>query len=126
MKLLVIDDSRTMRMLIRDAIKGFLSSPADMSEAKEGEEALRMLASGPGLPDLILADWKMSGMDGLAFLKKVRSQESTKTLPVIMISSQSQSTDKAEAMAAGATDYILKPFEAKMLQERIEALFKKT
>ncbi len=124
MKVLVVDDSRTMRMLIREAIQGLLESPADMSEAKEGEEALRLLQAG--LPDLVLADWKMNGMDGLAFLKKIRSQELTKNLPVIMISSQSQSADKAEALAAGANDYILKPFDAKLLQERIDAFRKRS
>ena len=106
MKILLVDDSMTMRRIQKTQLSGMGIS--DIFEAGDGKEALSELAANMPI-DVVLLDWNMPVMDGLAFLAKVREDDSYKNVKVIMCTSESDKPRVLEALKTGANNYIVKP-----------------
>ena len=121
MKILVVDDFSTMRRIIKNLLSelGF----TNMSEADDGKTAWPMLQNG-GF-DFLVTDWNMPGMTGLELLKQVRADDSLKTLPVLLVTAESKREQIVEAAQAGVNGYIVKPFTAKTLKEKIDRIFER-
>lgn len=121
MKILVVDDFSTMRSIIKNLLHelGFDNT----AEADDGETALPMLQSGEF--DFLVTDWYMPGMDGLTLLKTLRSDERLSDLPVLMVSAEAKRELIATAVDAGVDGYVIKPFTAATLQQKIEKIFQR-
>lgn len=121
MKILVVDDFSTMRRIIKNLLRdlGFNNT----SEADDGLTALPMLKSG-GF-DLLVTDWNMPGMQGIDLLKAVRADEdeTLKNIPVLMVTAEQKKEQIVEAAQAGVNGYIVKPFTALILKEKLEKIF---
>lgn len=117
MKVLVVDDSSTMRSIFVDVLA--LSGEHQVIQAEHGSEGLRRLQEGP--VDVIITDWNMPEMDGIAFVKAVRANPAWRALPILMITTNSDPQELVEAVRAGVTDFIVKPFHPGTLKTRIEA-----
>jgi len=121
MRVLLIDDSKTMRSVERSVVAQF--NPTEVQEAADGQDGLSKARAFQ--PDLILLDSNMPKMDGLSFLRSFRQTD--KTTPVIMLASDSEKSRVVEAIKAGVTNYIVKPFTPDLLNQRIaETLARKT
>ncbi len=120
-RILVVDDFQNMRRIIRNLLKdlGFTR----IGEAEDGRRALAMLADGSW--DLLITDWNMPGMDGLALLQAVRSEARTKALPVLMVTAEAKKAQIIEAAKAGVNGYVVKPFTAQTLGEKLERIFER-
>lgn len=118
MKALVIDDSRTMRRIIKKVLTdlGF-----DVREAGHGEEALAVLRDGFE-PDLACVDWNMPVMDGLTFITAVRANPSWRQITLMMVTTESEHSQVVRALAAGAHEYLIKPFTADSLRDKLDLL----
>lgn len=121
MKVLVVDDFATMRKIVRNILKqiGF----EDITEAEDGNAALRIL-KGEKI-GLVVTDWNMPNMSGLELLHEIRRDEQTQNLPVLMVTAEGLKENVMEAVKAGVNNYVVKPFTAEVLQEKIETIFKK-
>jgi two-component system chemotaxis response regulator CheY len=117
--ILVVDDSRIMRNIVKNTFD-LLKIPSNYMEATDGEEALRIL--GTQRIDLVLLDWNMPGISGIDFLKKVRSTERYKTLPIVMITSESAKLNVVEAIKSGITAYFTKPIDDKVFFEKMSKI----
>lgn len=117
-KVLVVDDSAVMRQIIKKNLKelGF----TDLTEAEDGAAGLK--AAGDGAFDLIVSDWNMPNMTGLEFLKAVRADGGLKGVAFIMVTSEADKEKIMEAVQAGVNQYIVKPFNAVQLEEKIKAI----
>ena len=120
MKFLVVDDFSTMRRIVRNLLKelGF----ADIDEAEDGAIALQKLRSQPF--DFVVSDWNMPNMTGLEMLKAIRADASLKHLPVLMVTAEAKKENIIEAAKAGASGYVVKPFTAATLDEKLNKIFK--
>lgn len=116
LKILAVDDSPTMRRIIVNTLKraGF----EDVTEATDGKDALAKLKLETF--NFVITDWNMPEMDGLAFVTHLRTIEQYKTLPVLMVTTRSVKDDIVEAMKAGVSNYIVKPFTPDTLKAKIE------
>ena len=121
MKILVVDDFSTMRRIIKNLLKdlGF----TNIQEADDGNTALPMLMQGEF--DFVVTDWNMPGMPGLDLLKEVRADDSLKTLPVLMVTAEAKRDQIVAAAQAGVNGYVVKPFTAAVLKEKIEKIFER-
>lgn len=121
MKILVVDDFSTMRRIIKNLLRdlGFNNT----EEADDGTTALPMLQSGKF--DFLVTDWNMPGMQGIDLLKAVRSDDSLKNLPVLMVTAEAKRDQIVEAAQAGVNGYVVKPFTAATLKEKIEKIFER-
>lgn len=121
MKILVVDDFSTMRRIIRNLLRelGF----ENVSEADDGNTALPMLRRG-GF-DFLITDWNMPGMTGLELLEGVRSDPELATLPVLMVTAEAKREQIIAAAQAGVNGYIVKPFTAITLKEKIQKIFER-
>lgn len=121
MKFLVVDDFSTMRRIVRNLLKelGF----TNVDEAEDGAIALQKLQSG-GF-EFVVTDWNMPNMDGLTLLKNVRASPALKHLPVLMITAEAKKENIIAAAQAGASGYIVKPFTAGTLSEKLAKIFEK-
>jgi two-component system chemotaxis response regulator CheY len=115
MKFLVVDDFSTMRRIVRNLLKelGF----TNVDEAEDGQVALQKLNSLPF--DFVVTDWNMPNMDGLTLLQNIRATPSLKHLPVLMITAEAKKENIIAAAQAGASGYIVKPFTAGTLSEKL-------
>ena len=116
---LVVDDSRIMRNIVKNTFTE-LKIPCQFLEAENGKKAYQLLETNK--VDLVLLDWNMPEMDGMDFLKKVRSMPNYKDLPIIMVTSESAKYNVVEALQNGATDYIVKPIREKVFMEKISEI----
>ena len=119
MPVLVVDDYNTMVRIIRNLLKqlGF----TDVDDASDGEAALaKMRQRRYGL---VISDWNMEPMTGYELLKQVRADAALSQTPFIMVTAESRTEDVIAAKKAGVSDYIVKPFNARTLQGKIEAVF---
>ena len=121
MKILVVDDFSTMRRIIKNLLRdlGF----TNVSEADDGSSALPMLQNGRF--ELLITDWNMPGMQGLDLLKAVRTDERLRDLPVLMVTAESKRDQIVAAAQAGVNGYIVKPFTAQTLKEKLDKIFER-
>jgi two-component system chemotaxis response regulator CheY len=119
MKVLVVDDFATMRRIVKNVLKqiGF----SDIVEADDGATALDVLKENQ--IDLIVSDWNMPKMTGLDLLKTVRGDESTKEIPFLMVTAEAQKDNVLQAVQAGVSNYIVKPFTADGVKEKLTQIF---
>ena len=117
-RFLVVDDFSTMRRII----KNFLTDLGytNVSEADDGKTALPVLKSG--VVDFLITDWNMPGMPGLELLKEVRNDPATKKLPVLLVTAEAKREQIVEAAQAGVNGYVVKPFTAQTLKEKIDKI----
>ena len=116
MNVLIVDDYKTMLRIIRNLLKQIDFNNVD--EATDGAEALaKMRASNYGL---VISDWNMQPMTGLQLLQEVRADARLKQMPFIMITAESKTENVIAAKQAGVSNYIVKPFNAETLKEKIE------
>jgi two-component system chemotaxis response regulator CheY len=116
MNILIVDDYKTMLRIIRNLLKQIEYNNVD--EATDGTEALAKLRSGNF--GLVISDWNMAPMTGLQLLQVVRADERLKSLPFIMITAESKTENVVAAKQAGVSNYIVKPFNAETLRDKIE------
>ena len=121
MKILIVDDFSTMRRIIKNLLRdlGFNNT----QEADDGITALPILQAG-GI-DFLITDWNMPGMQGIDLLKAVRADAELSTLPVLMVTAETKREQIIEAAQAGVNGYIVKPFTAATLKEKIEKIFER-
>ncbi len=121
MKILIVDDFSTMRRIIKNLLRdlGFNNT----QEADDGKTGLPMLQGGTY--DFLVTDWNMPGMSGIDLLKAVRVDDNLKSLPVLMVTAESKRDQIVEAAQAGVNGYIVKPFTATTLKEKIEKIFER-
>ena len=121
MKILVVDDFSTMRRIVKNLLKdlGF----HNMEEADDGNTAFPMLKGG-GF-DFLVTDWNMPGMTGIDLLKKVRADQDLADMPVLMVTAESKRDQIVEAAQAGVNGYVVKPFTAITLKEKIDKIFER-
>lgn len=117
---LVVDDFSTMRRIVTGLLKELEFTK--MAEAEDGSAAMKILEAGAASITFVLTDWNMPVMDGLALLKKIRATPSLAHLPVLMITAEAKKENIVEAAQAGADGYIVKPFNAATLKEKIEKI----
>ena len=119
MRFLVVDDFSTMRRIVRNLLKelGF----TNVDEAEDGQVALHKLKTQHF--DFIVSDWNMPNMTGIELLKAVRADQQIKHLPFMMITAEAKRENIIEAAMAGASGYIVKPFTAATLEEKMNKIF---
>lgn len=119
MKILVVDDFATMRRIISNVLRqlGF----ENITEAEDGSRALAILESEP--IDFVITDWNMPQMSGLDLLKAIRSSPKLKSMPVLMVTAEALQENIIAAAQAGVNNYIVKPFDAKTLADKINKVF---
>jgi two-component system chemotaxis response regulator CheY len=120
MKILVVDDMSTMRRIVKNILKqlGF----SNMDEAENGQEALAKLRADTF--GFVVSDWNMPVMPGIEMLRAIRADEKLKHIPVLMVTAEAQKENLIEAIQAGVNNYIVKPFTAETMQEKIGKIFK--
>jgi two-component system chemotaxis response regulator CheY len=121
MRILVVDDFPTMRRIVRSLLKelGF----TNVEEAEDGQDALNKLKQG-GF-EFVVSDWNMPNLDGLEMLKQIRGDDSLKDLPVLMVTAEAKKENIIAAAQAGANGYVVKPFTAATLDEKLNKIFEK-
>ena len=120
MKILVVDDMSTMRRIVKNIMKqlGF----ANVEEAENGQDALdKLRVESFGF---VISDWNMPVMTGIDLLRAIRADEKLKAIPVLMVTAEAQKENLIEAIQAGVSNYIVKPFTAEVLQEKMNKIFK--
>lgn len=122
MKFLVVDDFSTMRRIVRNLLKELGYTNVD--EAEDGVAALQKLRGG-GNFQFVVTDWNMPNMTGIQLLKEIRADATLKHLPVLMITAEAKKENIVEAAQSGASGYIVKPFTAATLEEKLGKIFEK-
>jgi two-component system, chemotaxis family, chemotaxis protein CheY len=119
MRAMVIDDSRAMRLILgRIAARlGF-----EVTEAANGREAMDLLDAAEALPELVLIDWNMPEMNGLEFVTAVRADPKYRTMVLMMVTTESEQSQIVRALAAGAHEYVIKPFTPEAIEEKLMLL----
>ncbi len=118
-KILIVDDMSTMRRIIKNTLKqlGYLN----MDEAEDGQQALGKLRQESF--GFVVSDWNMPNMSGLDLLKAIRQDPALKSLPVMLVTAESKKENILEAIQSGVSNYIVKPFTADTLKEKINQIF---
>src|SRR3989337_999705 len=119
MKVLVVDDFSTMRRILKNILKQIGYS--DIEEAEDGNSALARLRQG-GF-GLVVSDWNMPNMTGLDLLKAIRADNALNNMPVLMVTAEAKKENVMDAIKAGVNNYVVKPFTADILKEKIEKIF---
>ena len=121
MKILVVDDFSTMRRIIKNLLKdlGF----TNIQEADDGNSALPMLQQGDF--DFVVTDWNMPGMQGIDLLRAIRADERLKHTPVLMVTAEAKKEQIVAAAQAGVNGYVIKPFTAATLKEKLTKIFER-
>jgi len=119
MRFLVVDDFSTMRRIVRNLLKelGF----SNVEEAEDGQVALHKLKNTSY--DFVVTDWNMPNMTGIELLRAIRADAQLKHLPVLMVTAEAKKENIIEAATAGASGYIVKPFTAATLDEKLKKIF---
>jgi two-component system, chemotaxis family, chemotaxis protein CheY len=121
LKFLVVDDFSTMRRIVKNLLQEL--GYAKIEEADDGTTALPMLKSGDF--DLLITDWNMPSMPGLELLKQVRADPKLAKMPVLMVTAEAKREQIVEAAQAGVSGYIIKPFTAQTLSEKLAKILQK-
>jgi two-component system chemotaxis response regulator CheY len=117
-RVLILDDSRAMRMILRRIMD---SAGFEVVEGADGQQGLDALSGGP-LPDVALVDWNMPGIDGLSFVHAVRDNPDYRPMTLMMVTTESEHDQVVRALAAGAHEYIIKPFTADAVIDKLDLL----
>ncbi len=117
--ILAVDDFSTMRRIIRNMLKQLGYN--NILEAEDGAVALRLLQGGK--VDFVISDWNMPNMNGLELLKAIRADPNLKSIPVLLVTAEALKENVVEAVKAGVNNYVVKPFTAETLKEKIDAIF---
>lgn len=120
-RFLVVDDFPTMRRIVRNLLKEI--GHHEVEEAEDGEKALQQLRASKF--DFVVSDWNMPVMTGIELLRSIRADNSLKALPVLMVTAEAKKENIIEAATAGASGYIVKPFTAATLGEKISKILEK-
>ena len=123
MKILVVDDFSTMRRIVRNLLVELGFSNPLIQEADDGENALVLLRSQPF--DLVVTDWNMPNMTGIDLLRAIRAEAALKGLPVLMVTAENNRDQIIAAAQAGVNGYIVKPFTAVTLKEKLTKIFER-
>jgi two-component system, chemotaxis family, chemotaxis protein CheY len=115
---LVIDDSRAMRRIVTSVLEGLGYEVRDAGNGREGLDVL----DGGWVPDLATVDWNMPVMDGLQFVSAVRAHPAWRSMTMMMVTSESEHTQIVRALAAGAHEYVIKPFTADAIRDKLALL----
>ncbi len=118
MRALVVDDSRTVRIIIANILREL---GMEVIEAGNGLEALEQIERGPEM-DLMLVDWNMPQMNGFDFIRTVRSRREFDAVRILMVTSESQVEQVTQALGAGANEYLMKPFNKEVLVAKLNLL----
>ena len=118
MRFLVVDDSSTMRRIIINTL-GKLGY-TDCREAGNGREGLDALKANPA--DIVITDWNMPEMSGVEFTRAIRADDATRAVPILMVTTNAAEGDIVEALKAGVSNYLVKPFTPATIKEKIEAV----
>ena len=118
-RILIVDDFSTMRRIIKNILKQL--GYENVEEAENGADAYEMLDAEKF--DFIITDWNMPVMDGLGLLKKVRMNPAMKNMPVLMVTAEAEKDKVVTAIQAGINNYIVKPFTADVLKEKMDKIF---
>lgn len=120
-KILIVDDFSTMRRIIKNLLRdlGFNNT----FEADDGNTALPMLKNGDY--DFVVTDWNMPGMQGIDLLKEIRKDQALCHIPVLMVTAEAKREQIIEAAQSGVNGYIIKPFTAATLKEKLEKIFER-
>jgi two-component system chemotaxis response regulator CheY len=121
MKILVVDDFATMRRIIKNILKQLGYNNID--EADDGSSALAKLKTGKF--DFVITDWNMPNMSGLDLVKAVRADEALKGTPILMVTAEALKENIIEAVKSGVNNYIVKPFTAEVMKEKMDKIFSK-
>ncbi|QEM83788.1 MULTISPECIES: chemotaxis response regulator CheY [Halomonas] len=121
MRILVVDDFPTMRRIVRSLLKEL--GYTNVEEAEDGEEGLARLRAEAF--DFVVSDWNMPNLDGLEMLKRIRADDGLKSLPVLMVTAEAKKENIIAAAQAGANGYVVKPFTAATLEEKLNKIFEK-
>ena len=121
LKILVVDDFPTMRRIIRNLLKDLGYENVD--EAEDGAMGLETLRNGSF--DFVVSDWNMPNLDGLEMLKQIRADANLAKLPVLMVTAEAKKENIIAAAQAGASGYVVKPFTAATLEEKLNKIFEK-
>ena len=121
LRFLVVDDFATMRRIVRNLLQDL--GYQDIEEAEDGQDALHKLRAATF--DFVVSDWNMPNLDGLELLKAIRSDAAMAKLPVLMVTAEAKRENIIAAAQAGANGYIVKPFTAATLEEKLGEIFEK-
>jgi two-component system chemotaxis response regulator CheY len=121
MKILVVDDFTTMRRIVRNLLKQL--GYENIEEAEDGQEAFSKLKNEKF--HFIISDWNMPNMTGIELLQQVRADLELKTMPFLMVTAESEKEKVIEAIKSGVNNYIIKPFTAEILKEKMDKIFEK-
>lgn len=119
MKILVVDDFATMRRIIKNILKQL--GYTNIEEADDGSSALAKLKSVK--IDFVITDWNMPNMSGLELVKAIRADDALKATPILMVTAEALKENIIEAVKAGVNNYIVKPFTADVMKEKIDKIF---
>lgn len=119
MKILVVDDMSTMRRIVKTIFKelGF----SNIEEAENGSDALTKLKGDKF--DLVVSDWNMPVMPGIELLRSIRADGALKHIPVLMVTAEAQKENLMEAIQAGVSNYVVKPFTAEIIKQKLDKIF---
>ena len=120
-KVIVVDDSSVMRQIIKNNLKQLGFEQSNVVDAEDGEQALKKITENT--IDLVISDWSMPKMTGIDLLRAIRSDGALKELPFLMVTSEADKEKIMEAVQAGVNQYIVKPFNATQLEEKIKEIF---
>ncbi len=120
MKILVVDDFPTMRRIVKTLLRQL--GYTNIIEAEDGELAYKLLKATPDI-EFIVSDWNMPNMTGLELLKTVRADEKFKHLPFLMVTAEAEKENIIEAVKSGVSNYVVKPFTAATLKEKMAKVF---
>ncbi|MBF0464923.1 MAG: chemotaxis response regulator CheY [Nitrospirae bacterium] len=121
MKILVVDDFSTMRRIIKNILKQL--GYEKIEEAEDGEQAFTKLKNGDF--DFLITDWNMPNVTGLELLKRVRADAKLKAIPVLLVTAEAEKEQVIEAVKAGVNNYVIKPFTADVLKDKLDKIFER-
>lgn len=119
MRVLLVDDSRAMRSIVARILRKV--GITEIEEAADGQQALDRMDNGP-VPDLALVDWNMPVMNGLDFVSSVRKRREFRSMTIMMVTTESEHSQIVRALAAGAHEYLIKPFDDEALIDKLAIL----
>ena len=120
-RILIVEDEPSIRDMVAFALR-----KADMEAVQAADARAAQLAIAERIPDLILLDWMLPGMSGLELARRLRREESSREIPIIMLTARGEEMDRVNGLEAGVDDYVVKPFSARELIARIKAVLRRS